>query len=152
MTAYTDLVCACCGRPTLSARAAAEPCSICGWEDGGDGDEAGVVRAGSNSSLSLTEARRNFDRYGASDPSFDGPDALFALARRVAGDLVRDGRPDAASRLDLANSTGYTTASEWLGELGLAIRDIRKDASLPRDLDRALERIMLAVRSAWPKL
>lgn len=60
--------CPCCGYLTLSERGAYEVCRVCFWEDDGQDDhDADVVRGGPNSSISLTEARRNFAAYGASE-------------------------------------------------------------------------------------
>ncbi len=60
--------CPCCGYRTLSERGGFEICPVCFWEDDGQDDEdADVVRGGPNHSLSLTEARRNFREFGASD-------------------------------------------------------------------------------------
>lgn len=42
---------------------------MCFWEDDGQDDhDADEVRGGPNGLLSLTQGRRNFDSYGASDP------------------------------------------------------------------------------------
>jgi hypothetical protein len=60
--------CPCCGYLTLAARGGWEICAVCHWEDDGQDDhDADVVRGGPNGSLSLTEARRNFDVIGACD-------------------------------------------------------------------------------------
>ena len=72
--------CPCCSYVTLSQRGYHEICPVCFWnDDGQDDDDADEVRGGPNRGLSLTEARRNFRRLGASDE------------RRVA--LVRDPLP-----------------------------------------------------------
>jgi hypothetical protein len=45
-----------------------EICAVCFWEDEGQDDhDAGEIRGGPNRDLSLTQARRNFAAYGASD-------------------------------------------------------------------------------------
>lgn len=60
--------CPCCGYLTLQDRGAGEVCRVCFWEDDGQDDhDADLVRGGPNSSISLTEARRNFVLYGASE-------------------------------------------------------------------------------------
>jgi len=60
--------CPCCGFLTLSHRGYHELCPVCFWEDEGQDDhDADEIRGGSNRSLSLTQARRNFATYGASD-------------------------------------------------------------------------------------
>jgi hypothetical protein len=43
-------------------------CPVCFWEDDGQDDaDADVIRGGPNGQLSLTEARANYIRFGASD-------------------------------------------------------------------------------------
>jgi len=60
--------CPCCCYVTLPERGGYEICPVCFWEDDGQDDhDADVVRGGPNYSLSLTDARRNFEMYGASD-------------------------------------------------------------------------------------
>ena len=59
--------CPCCKYKTLHTRAAFEICPVCFWEDDGqDEHDADEVRGGPNRSLSLTDARENFARFGAS--------------------------------------------------------------------------------------
>ncbi|MFC7532482.1 CPCC family cysteine-rich protein [Actinoplanes sp. GCM10030250] len=68
--------CPCCGFVTLSQRGYYELCPVCFWEDDGQDDhDADEIRGGPNRSLSLTQARRNFANYGASD------ERRFALVR-----------------------------------------------------------------------
>lgn len=63
--------CPCCRYETLTEHAAFEMCPVCWWEDDGQGNhDADVVRGGPNGTLSLTEARRNFEAFGASDQRF----------------------------------------------------------------------------------
>ncbi|WP_429002799.1 CPCC family cysteine-rich protein [Xanthomonas sacchari] len=59
--------CRCCGYKTLSERAAFEICAVCFWEDDGqDDDDADAVLGSPNSSLSLAQARVNYQQFGAS--------------------------------------------------------------------------------------
>ncbi|HXA00080.1 MAG TPA: CPCC family cysteine-rich protein [Candidatus Dormibacteraeota bacterium] len=63
--------CPCCAFKTLFGRGGFEICPVCWWEDDGQDDhDAEQVRGGPNGALSLTEARKNFATYGASDPQF----------------------------------------------------------------------------------
>jgi len=63
--------CPCCRTKTLTERGGFEICPVCRWEDDGQDDhDADVVRAGPNGGLSLTEARENYQRCGASDERF----------------------------------------------------------------------------------
>ncbi|MEC3979207.1 CPCC family cysteine-rich protein [Amycolatopsis sp. H20-H5] len=60
--------CPCCGYRTLDERGGFQICPVCFWEDDGQDDhDAGEVRGGPNGPLTLTEARRNFARFGASE-------------------------------------------------------------------------------------
>lgn len=60
--------CPCCGYKTLGERGGFEICPVCFWEDDGqDEADADVVRGGPNGSLSLSQARNNFKRFGASE-------------------------------------------------------------------------------------
>jgi hypothetical protein len=60
--------CPCCGYVTLERRGYHEICAVCFWKDDGQDDpDADDVRGGPNRSLSLTRARHNFRRFGASD-------------------------------------------------------------------------------------
>ena len=62
------LPCPCCGFRTLEEFGDFELCPVCYWEDDGQGDaDADVVRGGPNGTLSLSEARRNFEEFGACD-------------------------------------------------------------------------------------
>jgi Cysteine-rich CPCC len=60
--------CPCCGFVTLAARGAFIICQVCFWEDDGQDDhDADEVRGGPNRLQSLSQARQNFKRFGASD-------------------------------------------------------------------------------------
>ncbi|WP_433180621.1 CPCC family cysteine-rich protein [Actinoallomurus sp. CA-150999] len=60
--------CPCCGYHTLDERGMYEICPVCFWEDDGqDEHDADEVRGGPNRGLSLTQARRNFATFGASE-------------------------------------------------------------------------------------
>ena len=64
------LRCPCCGCKTVSERTAFEICEVCFWEDDGQDDgDADENRGGPNGSLSLTEARANYLRFGACEES-----------------------------------------------------------------------------------
>jgi hypothetical protein len=55
---------------TLEERGGFEICGVCFWEDDGQDDpDADVVLGGPNGALSLTQARQNFARIGASGPA-----------------------------------------------------------------------------------
>ena len=65
--------CPCCKFRTLHGRGGFEMCPVCWWEDDGqDEHNAEEVRGGPNGTLSLGQARINFEKYGASDEPFIG--------------------------------------------------------------------------------
>ena len=58
--------CPCCGYKTLDERGGFDICSVCFWEDDGQDDhDADIVRGGPNGALSLSQARANFQSFGA---------------------------------------------------------------------------------------
>ncbi|WP_179489102.1 CPCC family cysteine-rich protein [Granulicella arctica] len=59
-------VCPCCNCKTLAKRGSFEICPVCFWEDDGqDNHDADEVHGGPNGALTLTEARQNFQNFGA---------------------------------------------------------------------------------------
>jgi hypothetical protein len=63
--------CPCCSYRTLYERGSFEICPVCYWEDDGqDNADAGTVRGGPNGSLSLSQARANYGKYGVYDPKY----------------------------------------------------------------------------------
>ena len=60
--------------------------------------------------------------------------------------------PEAAERLRVVATIAYTTGSEWLGDLGLAVRDVQKKHQVAPAIQEKLERVMSAVHVAWPKM
>jgi len=67
----TSARCPCCKCRTLHERGGFELCPVCYWEDDGEDEhDADVVRGGPNGSLSLRQARLNYQRFGASEKIF----------------------------------------------------------------------------------
>lgn len=63
--------CPCCRALTLCDRGGFEICPVCYWEDDGQDDhDAEEVRGGPNGTLSLSAARTNYQRHGASEARF----------------------------------------------------------------------------------
>ena len=61
------LRCPCCFCLTLSERGSFDICPVCYWEDDGQDEyDADVLRGGPNGNLSLTRARLNYEKFGAS--------------------------------------------------------------------------------------
>ena len=58
-----NYACPCCGYPALSVKAGYDYCFICGWEDDGQDDDTGINRKSSpNHGITLSEARKNFEK------------------------------------------------------------------------------------------
>jgi Cysteine-rich CPCC len=71
--------CPCCGDRTLDDRRRFEICPVCFWQDDGQDDiDADIVCGGPNGTLSLTQARQNYQEFGSCDFS-------FKLANCIAG-------------------------------------------------------------------
>ncbi|WP_420535457.1 CPCC family cysteine-rich protein [Actinomadura viridis] len=64
MTRYE---CPCCAYMTLSIRGMHEICPVCGWEDTGIGDSEPDEYQGGPNHVTLTDARKNFTLFGASE-------------------------------------------------------------------------------------
>jgi hypothetical protein len=63
--------CQCCGYLTLKSPGVLELCPVCWWEDDGQDDsDVDSVRGTVNGFISLSEARTNYLRYGASHPNY----------------------------------------------------------------------------------
>jgi Cysteine-rich CPCC len=60
--------CPCCNCRTLTERGCEELCPVCFWQDDGqDNHDADEVRGGPNYELGLTQARKNYQEFGASN-------------------------------------------------------------------------------------
>lgn len=83
----------------------------------------------------------------------DGPD-LVALLRQAVEGARAAGLDEAADALESRTTAAFTTSSEFLGEVGLAIRQFRKSARgrVPPVVDRALDECLREVRKVWPRL
>ena len=84
--------------------------------------------------------------------SFESPVDLNLFVSQVRAELETAGFHAAADRFAAIQGAVFTTGSEWLGELGAAVNEIRATCMLPVDLDGKLERIKGAVRCVWPTL
>jgi len=142
---------------------------VCWWEDDGQDDEdADVVRGGPNGELSLEAARHNYRLAGAADPrwvgnvrfprpdekpsrSFESPSELHCFVERVSALLRSEGRHAAADRLQVAGAMG-STGSEWLGEIGHAIRSIERSEVLSSTVQRGFRIILDEIHRVWPEL
>lgn len=83
---------------------------------------------------------------------FESPDALNDFISEVRAGLQAAGFQGAADRLGAIQNTAFTTGSEWLGELGLAVKEIRRERGIPPPLDAKLKQILKEVHRVWPML
>ncbi|MFT4540242.1 MAG: hypothetical protein ACI841_001905 [Planctomycetota bacterium] len=65
------LQCPCCDFFSLSQRGARDICALCYWEDDGS-DLSDLDRVSPANHITLRDARRNFERCGASDEAAKG--------------------------------------------------------------------------------
>ena len=79
---------------------------------------------------------------------FKTPAELDKFVRETAKILEKAGLPDAGRELEDIQSTAWTTSSEWLGELGLAVARV-KAHDLPDEVIPRLRRIHKAASAAW---
>ena len=79
----------------------------------------------------------------------NSPDELNAFVKATIRKLKSAGLD--AQPFERLQSVAFTTGSEWLGELGLAVRKVAsqdiRDEAIRKDLDV----IITEVRRAWPK-
>jgi hypothetical protein len=77
-----------------------------------------------------------------------------SILRRAIDEARRIGRGDSASDLEARCFAAYTTSSEWLGEIGLAIRAFQneKHQSTSAALDRELTACLEEVKKVWPAI
>jgi Cysteine-rich CPCC len=62
---HSWFTCPCCGYPAITHRGHLDYCLVCSWSDEGQDDvDADIVYGGPNSTLTLAQARENFDQFG----------------------------------------------------------------------------------------
>lgn len=61
--------CPVCSYRTLHSRGEFEICPVCFWEDEGDIENIDVPTYGPNNGLSLADAKKHFQQFGAVDES-----------------------------------------------------------------------------------
>jgi hypothetical protein len=79
---------------------------------------------------------------------FASPEELNHFVSEVRSELEAAGWVGAAGRFARIQETAFTTGSEWRGDLGMAVKAIRKEHKIPRELDAKLKRILAEVRRA----
>lgn len=95
--------------------------------------------------------RRFFDRIVPRN-TFQSPEELDQFAGQVAQKLHQARLHDAAKLLEDWHTTGYVSSSEWLGDMGLAIRKIQKQYKIDKGIDADLQRLLGAVHTVWPRI
>jgi hypothetical protein len=78
------------------------------------------------------------------------PDELYNFINHVILELQAQ-KLDAKPLQDV-QITGYTTSSEWLGELGKAVREVQKQKIEDGTISSDLLTIMLTVHKVWPHM
>jgi hypothetical protein len=84
--------------------------------------------------------------------NFQSPDDLNRFIGETRRELEANGFASAAARLADVQGGAFTTGSEWLGELGLAVKEALATKGLPYFIRERLNAIRGAVRAVWPKL
>ena len=83
---------------------------------------------------------------------FNTPDNLYRYVAQTIQMLNGMNLRHAAEKLENVNSNFFTTGSEWLGELGLTIRAIEAEFSVPADVQERFNLIMAVVKDTWSKM
>lgn len=83
---------------------------------------------------------------------FSTPSELNDFVKDFAQRLRATGLSEPAEQLESISSTAYTTSSEWLGNLGHALRGIENQHSLSPELRGRFIAILDVVHGAWPSL
>jgi hypothetical protein len=82
--------------------------------------------------------------------------AIFSFADRISWELRQAGCHAHAEALRvIVHDTSWTTSSEPIGELGLALLRVRSEgvfATLPESLRADIDRCLATVRQVWPNI
>ena len=82
---------------------------------------------------------------------FESPAELHAYVRETAQIMASLGMP-AARGLEAVCAQTFTASSEWLGELGAAVRSVESSGDVPLDVQARFDRMMRVVHEVWPTL
>jgi hypothetical protein len=79
---------------------------------------------------------------------------LSSALRRVVAAARSAGLHEGADEFELRCFAAVTTSSEWLGEVGLAIKGFlkRERGHMPEALEQRLHQCLAEVRKTWPHL
>jgi hypothetical protein len=86
----------------------------------------------------------------AEDVKFVSPSALWEFALETATQLRQAEMKEAGDRLESAARYVTSSGSEWLGELGAAAANIRKQFKLSKEIASRVRRIQKAATSRRP--
>lgn len=84
--------------------------------------------------------------------SLRSPDELYALIDEVISKLKAGGKAEAARILEGPHHAVFTTGSEWLGEIGAAVRQVESECDVSAEERAMLEDVMRDVHRVWPNL
>ena len=84
--------------------------------------------------------------------TFTSPSDLRAFVLNLSDELARAGLTEHAERLRTVATIAYTSGTEWMGDIGLAVRDAQKKHHVSPEIQEMLERVMSAVHVAWPQM
>ncbi len=80
------------------------------------------------------------------------PDDIYQYVAVTIRILNEVNLTEAALMLEKTNDNFFTTGSERLGELGLAVRSIEEKFSIPVNIQERLFVIMEKVNEVWPMI
>ena len=83
---------------------------------------------------------------------FNSPNDLYLYIVATAQMLAESSLPEAAQKLEQVNGIFYTTGSEWLGDLGLAIRSFEEEYLIPKEIQVRLNVILAHIKKTWPRM
>jgi len=78
------------------------------------------------------------------------PSALYAFLNELI--IKLQAQKLNAKPLQDVQTTAFTSSSEWLGELGKAVREVQKQKIKDKTIAADLSKIINAVHAAWPRL
>jgi hypothetical protein len=75
--------CQVCGYKTISEHGSFEVCEVCFWEDDGIYVNSDEIKGGPNGDLSLNQARKNYQEFGAVEKRF-----INDVRKPIASEMV----------------------------------------------------------------
>ena len=81
---------------------------------------------------------------------FESPDTLRKFTLAVSTQLKSEGFVEQSKILEHRANLVCTTGWEWLGELGLGVKEIIKLGYLNKDIEEKLNKILKTTKSSTP--